>query len=95
MGALAMASSRFAKAADYSPDNFGVQLYVLRALLAKDFDGTLAKVAAIGIKKRKKSAPASRTRGSQQAVRIACWPACPTTKLAARSIFATKSACRT
>ena len=45
-----MASSRFAHAADYSPDKFGVQLYVLRALLAKDFDGTLAKVAAIGIK---------------------------------------------
>ena len=50
MGALAMASSRFAKASDYSPNKFGVQLYVLRALLAKDFDGTLAKVAAIGIK---------------------------------------------
>jgi sugar phosphate isomerase/epimerase len=50
MGALAVASSRFAQAADYSPDNFGVQLYVLRALLAKDFDGTLAKVAGIGIK---------------------------------------------
>jgi sugar phosphate isomerase/epimerase len=50
MGALAMASSRFANAADYSPNRFGVQLYVLRALLAKDFDGTLAKVAAVGIK---------------------------------------------
>ncbi len=45
-----MASSRFAKAADVSPNRFGVQLYVLRALLAKDFDGTLAKVAAVGIK---------------------------------------------
>jgi hypothetical protein len=50
MGAFAVASSRFANAADYGPDKFGVQLYVLRALLAKDFDGTLAKVAAIGIK---------------------------------------------
>ena len=50
MGAAAMSSSRFARAAEYSPDKFGVQLYVLRALLAKDFDGTLAKVAAIGIK---------------------------------------------
>ncbi|HMG86890.1 MAG TPA: sugar phosphate isomerase/epimerase [Terracidiphilus sp.] len=45
-----MASSRFAKASDYSPNQFGVQLYVLRSLLAKEFDGTLAKVAAIGIK---------------------------------------------
>ena len=50
MGAFAIASSRFAKAAAYRPHEFGVQLYVLRALLAKDFDGTLAKVAAIGIK---------------------------------------------
>lgn len=50
MGTLAMASSRFAKASAYSPTKFGVQLYVLRALLAKDFDGTLAKVAGIGIR---------------------------------------------
>jgi sugar phosphate isomerase/epimerase len=50
LGTAAMASSRFAWGSDYSPDEFGVQLYVLRALLAKDFDGTLAKVAAIGIK---------------------------------------------
>jgi sugar phosphate isomerase/epimerase len=50
MGALAMASSRFSIADAQGPKNFGVQLYVLRALLAKDFDGTLAKVAAIGIK---------------------------------------------
>ena len=49
MGAVAMASSRFARGAGYSPDKLGVQLYVLRALLAKDFDGTLAQVAAIGI----------------------------------------------
>jgi sugar phosphate isomerase/epimerase len=46
----ALASTPFAKASDYSPDKFGVQLYVLRAMLAEDFDGTLAKVAAIGIK---------------------------------------------
>ena len=45
-----MAFSRFAWASDDKPDKFGVQLYVLRDLLAKDFDGTLAKVAAIGIK---------------------------------------------
>jgi sugar phosphate isomerase/epimerase len=50
MGTLAVASPRFAKAADASPDRFGVQLYVLRALLARNFDGTLGKVAAIGIK---------------------------------------------
>ena len=29
---------------------FGVELYVLRAMLAKDFDGTLAQVAGAGIK---------------------------------------------
>src|SRR6201981_1743633 len=50
MGAAAMASSRFARGADYSPDKLGVQLYVLRTRLPKDFDGTLAQVAAIGIK---------------------------------------------
>lgn len=44
-----MASSRLSMAAQ-DPDQFGVQLYVLRNLLAKDFDGTLQKVAAIGIK---------------------------------------------
>ena len=32
------------------PDRLGVQLYVLRALLARDFDGTLAQVAKLGIK---------------------------------------------
>lgn len=45
-----MASSRFSNAAANGSNKFGVQLYVLRALLAKDFDGTLAKVAALGIK---------------------------------------------
>jgi sugar phosphate isomerase/epimerase len=49
-GALAMASSRLANAEAAGANKFGVQLYVVRALLAKDFDGTLAKVAAIGIK---------------------------------------------
>lgn len=38
-------------AAAQVPNRFGVQLYVLRSLLAKDFDGTLAKVAAVGIKR--------------------------------------------
>ncbi len=50
MSALALASSRFTVAEEYSPDKLGVQLYVFRAMLAKDFDGTLAQVAAIGIK---------------------------------------------
>lgn len=50
MGVLAMTWSRFSSAATEGPNKFGVQLYVVRALLAKDFDGTLAKVAAIGIR---------------------------------------------
>src|SRR5438477_8460777 len=50
MGALAAASSRMSNALTKAPGRFGVQLYVLRELLAKDFDGTLAKVAALGIK---------------------------------------------
>jgi sugar phosphate isomerase/epimerase len=49
MGTLAMAS-RISRAEVYSPSRIGVQLYVLRALLAKDFDGTLDKVAGIGIR---------------------------------------------
>ncbi len=48
--ALATASSQFSKAVAEGSNTFGVQLYVLRALLAKDFDGTLAKVAAVGIR---------------------------------------------
>jgi sugar phosphate isomerase/epimerase len=50
MGTLAMASSPLFKAEAESPSRLGVELYVLRAMLAKDFDGTLAQVAAIGIK---------------------------------------------
>ena len=50
VGAFTMAWSRFSEAVAESPNRLGVQLYVLRALLAKDFDGTLAKVAAVGIK---------------------------------------------
>lgn len=50
LGALAAASSRLSSALPKGPGGFGVQLYVLRELLAKDFDGTLAKVAALGIK---------------------------------------------
>jgi sugar phosphate isomerase/epimerase len=47
---LAIASSRSPLARAESPDRLGVQFYVLRDMLAKDFDGTLAKVAALGIK---------------------------------------------
>jgi sugar phosphate isomerase/epimerase len=50
MGALAMASSRFAGGEAEDPKRFGVQLYVLRALLAKDFDGTLVEVSGLGIR---------------------------------------------
>jgi hypothetical protein len=50
VGALAMATSRFPTAEAEAPNRLGVQLYVLRDLLAKDFDGTLAKVAGMGIK---------------------------------------------
>ena len=50
MGALAMASSGFSKAGAVEADRLGVQLYVFRAMLAKDFDGTLGQIAAIGIR---------------------------------------------
>ena len=45
-----MASSPFFRAEAEDANRLGVELYVLRAMLAKDFDGTLAQVAAIGIK---------------------------------------------
>jgi sugar phosphate isomerase/epimerase len=50
MATLAIASSRSPLAFAESSSRLGVQLYVLRDMLAKDFDGTLAKVAALGIK---------------------------------------------
>lgn len=50
MGAAAMASSRFGRAEIYPANKLGVQLYVFRAMLARDFDGTLKQVAAIGIR---------------------------------------------
>jgi len=50
LATLAVASSPSSMAYAESPSRLGVQLYVLRDLLAKDFDGTLAKVAALGIK---------------------------------------------
>lgn len=50
MATLAVASSRSPLAIAESPSRLGVQLYVLRAMLAKDFEGTLAQVAKLGIK---------------------------------------------
>jgi sugar phosphate isomerase/epimerase len=48
--ALAVASSPTLMAEKQGAERFGVELYVFRELLAKDFDGTLAKIAAIGIR---------------------------------------------
>jgi len=50
MATLAIAASRSPLAFAESSSRLGVQLYVLRDMLAKNFDGTLAKVAALGIK---------------------------------------------
>ena len=51
MTATTLLVRRFALAADQRKiENIGVQLYTVRDLIAKDFDGTLAKVAAIGYK---------------------------------------------
>jgi len=50
LASLAVASSRSPLAFAEPSDRLGVQLYVLRDMLSKDFDGTLAKVASIGIK---------------------------------------------
>lgn len=47
--AAAAATARALPGSKLPRCNIGVQLYVLRDQLAKDFDGTLAKVAAIGI----------------------------------------------
>jgi sugar phosphate isomerase/epimerase len=47
--AAALATSRFARAADSRKlDRIGMQLYTVRDLMKTDFEGTLAKVAAIG-----------------------------------------------
>lgn len=48
--AVGLASSRFSPGQAQGRRKIGVQLYVFRAMLAKDFDGTLAQIAAIGIK---------------------------------------------
>src|SRR6266487_3911696 len=41
-------SAGTARAAEHRIDRLGVQLYTVRDLMAKDFEGTLAKVAARG-----------------------------------------------
>jgi sugar phosphate isomerase/epimerase len=46
MSALALAAGRFSSAEKLYP--IGLQLYTVRSLLPRDFDGTLAKIAAIG-----------------------------------------------
>jgi sugar phosphate isomerase/epimerase len=49
--AAAIAASRHAWPAETHPiDRVGLQLYTLRDLMKKDFDGTIAKVAQIGYK---------------------------------------------
>jgi len=50
-GAATLLASRFAWAADdHKIDKVGVQLYTVRDLMKDDFEGTIAKVAAIGYK---------------------------------------------
>ncbi len=49
--AATLLSSRLGwAAADHKIDRLGVQLYTVRDAIAKDFDGSLAKVAAVGYK---------------------------------------------
>jgi sugar phosphate isomerase/epimerase len=43
-------TNKFSFAAESKVDNVGVQLYTVRDAIAKDFDGSLAKVAAVGYK---------------------------------------------
>jgi sugar phosphate isomerase/epimerase len=48
--AATMLTSRLSWAAEHKADRIGVQLYTVRDAIAKDFDGSLAKVAAAGYK---------------------------------------------
>ncbi len=50
MTAATLLTRRLAFAADDKIDKIGLQLYTVRDLMKQDFDGTLAKVAAIGYK---------------------------------------------
>jgi sugar phosphate isomerase/epimerase len=45
-----MLSTTIGRAAAHSVERLGVQLYTVRDLMAKDFEGTLAKVAGLGYK---------------------------------------------
>src|SRR4051812_2947701 len=47
---LACAGTNGAAAAPQSPMPFGIQLYTLRSIMERDFDGTIARVAEIGYK---------------------------------------------
>jgi sugar phosphate isomerase/epimerase len=51
MTAATVMANRFSwAAADHKINHLGVQLYTVRSLMEKDFDGTLAKVAEVGYK---------------------------------------------
>src|SRR5437879_8519470 len=51
MTAATLLTRRLSFAADdHKIDKIGLQLYTVRGLMKQDFDGTLAKVAAIGYK---------------------------------------------
>jgi sugar phosphate isomerase/epimerase len=50
MTAATLLSRRFAWAATHRIEKVGVQLYTVRSEMPKDFEGTLAKVSAIGYK---------------------------------------------
>ena len=45
-----MLSTTIGRAADHAIERLGMQLYTVRDLMAKDFEGTLAKVAELGYK---------------------------------------------
>ncbi|HTS06552.1 MAG TPA: twin-arginine translocation signal domain-containing protein, partial [Candidatus Eisenbacteria bacterium] len=48
--AATLFSSQFSWAAEHKINKVGVQLYTVRDLMQKDFEGTIAKVAQIGYK---------------------------------------------
>lgn len=50
VAAGALLTSRTSRAAERSIERLGVQLYTVRDLMAKDFEGTLAKIAGLGYK---------------------------------------------
>jgi sugar phosphate isomerase/epimerase len=50
VGAGMLLSAGSGRAAEHSIERLGMQLYTVRDLIAKDFEGTLAKVAGLGYK---------------------------------------------